>query len=78
MSRDLTKVEKTFANCLEKENRVQGMAYTLPNDTQVYLEVDEIKDGQVKLVKKGVCIEAENIEEIIQQVKMDPKISFNV
>jgi len=45
------------------------MTYTLPNDTQVYLEVDEIKDGQVKLTKKGVCVEAQNIRQIIQQVQ---------
>jgi hypothetical protein len=70
-ARDLSKVENIFAKSLEKENRVQGMPYTLPDNTQVYLEVEEIKKGQVKLVKKGVCVEAKKINHIIQQVQMD-------
>jgi hypothetical protein len=32
----------------------------------------------VKLVKKGVCVDAKKINHIIQQVQMDQKISFTV
>lgn len=68
MSKDLSKVENTFAKSLEKDNLVQGMTYTLSDNVQVYLEVEKVENGKVKLVKKGVCVEAKKVDQIIQQV----------
>jgi uncharacterized protein YlzI (FlbEa/FlbD family) len=55
---------------------VNGITFTLPDNTQIYLEVEEIKDGQVKLSKKNVYVQSENVQEVIQKIQEDAKIEF--
>ncbi len=55
-----------------------GLTYTLPDNTQVYLEVDSIQNGKVKLKKKNILIETQSLNQVIEKFKEDAKTDFTI
>jgi hypothetical protein len=57
----------------------EGIPFTLKDGSQILLEREGVQeDGKVVLAKRGIYVESQKVEKILENVEQDDKISFEV